>query len=131
MRIVFDTNIFISALILPSSFAEKAILKVIEGSDELIISHDIIDEVLTVLSNKFSRNREALSRTAINLAEIGRIVKPTERIGIFQDEPDNRILECAADGKADAIFTGDKEMLKLGSYKGIKIVTLKDYLAMR
>ena len=131
MRIVFDTNIFISALILPSSSAEKAILKVIEGSDELIISHDIIDEVLTVLSNKFSRNREALSRTAINLAEIGRIVKPTERIGIFQDEPDNRILECATAGKADAIVTGDKEMLKLGKYGGIKIITLKDYLAMR
>ena len=131
MRVVFDTNIFISALILPGSFAEKAILKVIEGSDELIISHDIIDEVLTVLSNKFSRNREALSRTAINLAEIGRIVKPTERIGIFQDEPDNRILECATAGKADAIVTGDKEMLKLGKYGGIKIITLKDYLAMR
>ena len=131
MKIVFDTNIFISALILPGSSAEKAILKVIEGSDELIISHDIIDEVLTVLSNKFSRNREALSRTAINLAEIGRIVKPTERIGIFQDEPDNRILECATAGKADAIVTGDKEMLKLGKYGGIKIITLKDYLAMR
>ena len=131
MKIVFDTNIFISALILPGSSAEKAILKVIEGSDELIISHDIIDEVLTVLSNKFSRNREALSRAAINLAEIGRIVKPTERIGIFQDEPDNRILECATAGKADAIVTGDKEMLKLGKYGGIKIITLKDYLAMR
>src|SRR3989338_6304704 len=131
MRIVFDTNIFISALILPSSFAEKAILKVIEGSDELIISHDIIDEVLTVFSNKFSRNREALSRTAINLAEIGRIVKPTERVGIFQDEPDNRILECATAGKADAIVTGDKEMLKWGSYKERKSISLKDYLAMR
>ncbi|HLA51262.1 MAG TPA: putative toxin-antitoxin system toxin component, PIN family [Thermodesulfobacteriota bacterium] len=131
MRIIFDTNIFISAFILPGSSAEKAILKVIEGPDELIISHDIIDEVLTILSNKFSRNREALSRTAVNLAEIGIIVKPTERINIFQDEPDNRILECAAAGKADAIVTGDKEMLKLGSYKEIKIITLKDYLAMR
>ena len=131
MKIVFDTNIFISALILPGSSAEKAILKVIEGSDELIISHDIIDEVLTVLSNKFSRNREALSRTAVNLAEISRIVKPTERISIFQDEPDNRVLECAAAGKADVIVTGDKEMLKLGTYKEIKIISLKDYLAMR
>ncbi len=131
MRAVFDTNIFISALILPGSSAAKAILKVIEGSDELIISHDIIDEVLTVLSNNFSRNREALSRTAVNLAEIGIIVKPRERISVFQDEPDNRILECAAAGKADAIVTGDKEMLKLGSYKEIKIITLKDYLSMR
>lgn len=131
MRVVFDTNIFISALILPGSSAEKAISKVIEGSDELIISHDIIDEVLTVLSNKFNRNREALSRTAVNLAEIGIIVKPREHISIFQDEPDNRILECAAAGKADAIVTGDKEMLKLGKYGGIRIISLKDYLAMR
>lgn len=106
-------------------------MKVIEGSDELIISHDIIDEVLTVLSNKFNRNREALSRTAVNLAEIGIIVKPGKHISIFQDEPDNRILECAAAGKADAIVTGDREMLKLGKYGGIKIITLKDYLAMR
>src|SRR3989344_4746454 len=131
MKIVFDTNIFISALILPGSSAEKAILKVIEGSDELIISHDIIDEVLTVLSNKFSRNREALSRAAVNLAEIGTIVKPRECISVFQDEPDNRILECATAGKADAIVTGDKEMLKLGKYGGIRIISLKDYLAMR
>lgn len=131
MRVVFDTNIFISALILPGSFAEKAILKVIKGSDELITSHDIIDEVLTVLSNKFNRNIEALSMTAVTLVEIGRIVKPTERISIFQDEPDNRILECAMAGNADAIVTGDKEMLKLGSYQGIKVISLKDYLAMR
>jgi len=72
-----------------------------------------------------------LSRTAVNLAEISRIVKPTERISIFQDEPDNRVLECAAAGKADVIVTGDKEMLKLGTYKEIKIISLKDYLAMR
>ncbi|MBI5874870.1 MAG: putative toxin-antitoxin system toxin component, PIN family [Deltaproteobacteria bacterium] len=130
MRVVFDTNIFISALILPGSSAEKAILKVIKGSDELIISHDIIDEALTVLSNKFSRNREALSRTAVNLAEIGIIVKPRERISVFQDEPDNRILECATAGKADAIVTGDKEMLRLGKYKEIKIISLKDYLVI-
>lgn len=50
---------------------------------------------------------------------------------LLQDESDNRILECATVGKADVIITGDKEMLKLGSYKGIKIITLKDYLAMR
>jgi len=47
---------------------------------------------------------------------------------LLQDETDNKILECATAGKADAIVTGDKEMLKLGSYKGIKIISLKDYL---
>lgn len=128
MRIVFDTNIFISALIIPGSSAENAIMKVIEGTDELIISRDIIDEVLGVLSRKFNRNREALSRVAVNLAEIGAIVMPGEKVSVLQDEPDNRILECALAGRAEIIVTGDKEMLHLKSYKKIKIITLKEYL---
>jgi predicted nucleic acid-binding protein len=52
MRVVFDTNIFISVLVIPGSLAEKAILKIIEGGDILVISKDIIDEVLSVLSSR-------------------------------------------------------------------------------
>ena len=85
-------------------------------------------EILTVLSSKFSRNREALSMTAINLAGIGIIVKPTERINIFQDEPDNRILECAGHIKADYIVTGDKHILGLKKFEDAKIVTLAEFL---
>jgi hypothetical protein len=44
------------------------------------------------------------------------------------DDPDNRILECAAG--ADAIVTGDRAMLALGAYAGARILRLADYLAM-
>ena len=71
MRVVFDTNIFISALIFPGGKAEDAIMSIIHGEDTLVISHDIIDEVLTVLARKFSKDAEALSRVAVNLANIG------------------------------------------------------------
>jgi len=57
MRVVFDTNIFISALVIPGSLAEKAILKIIEGGGILVISKDIINEVLSVLSTKVSRDK--------------------------------------------------------------------------
>ena len=76
MRVVFDTNIFISALAIPGSLAEKAMLKIIEGSDILVISKDIINEVLSVLSSKFCRDREALSHVAVMLSELGGLVKP-------------------------------------------------------
>ena len=56
MRVVFDTNIFISAFVIPESLAEKAILKIIEEEDSLLISEDIIDKVLPVLSSKFGRD---------------------------------------------------------------------------
>jgi len=46
-------------------------------------------------------------------------VKPVKRIHILEDDPDNRVLECALHGKADAIVTGDKEMLKLQKASGL------------
>lgn len=128
MRVVFDTNIFISGLVIPGSLAEKAIFKIIEGKDSLLISKDIINEVLSVLSSKFERDREALSHVAVTLTEIAELVKPSKRVKIFKDEPDNRILECAISGKADFLVTGDKEMLQLREYKGVKIISLKEYL---
>ena len=128
MRVVFDTNIFISAFVIPGSLAEKAILKVIEGEDSLLISKDIIHEVLSVLSLKFGRDREALSHVAVTLTELAEMVKPGKRVKILRDEPDNRILECAIYGEADLLVTGDKEILQQREYKGVKIVSLKEYL---
>ena len=128
MRLVFDTNIFISAFIIPQSKAEKAILRILEGTDSLIISKEIIDEVLSVLAAKFHRDSEAISHTALFLSDLAQIVKPPRKIHILEDEPDNRVLECALQGKSDAIVTGDKEMLKLKEFEGIKIISLKEYL---
>ncbi|HDH01486.1 MAG TPA: putative toxin-antitoxin system toxin component, PIN family [Nitrospirae bacterium] len=128
MRVVFDTNIFISALVISGSQAEKAISRIIEGGDTLIISRAIIDEVLSVLSSKFSRDREAISHVAVYLSDLGEVVSPTKGIRILKDEPDNRILECALSGKVDAIVTGDKEMLNLREHQGVKIISLKAYL---
>jgi uncharacterized protein len=128
MRVVFDTNIFISALIIPRSQAKKAISKIIEGDDILLISKEIINEVLSVLSSKFSRDREELSHVAVVLSELGELITPMKRIGILRDESDNRILECALSGHADVIVTGDKDMLKLGVYKNVRIISLKEYL---
>lgn len=128
MRVVFDTNIFISALLFPESQAEKAVLRIIEGKDTLLLSREIIKEVLSVLSKKFSKDREELSRVAVNLAEIAELIESSKRINILEDESDNRILECATSGNADAIVTGDKEMLKLRKYKNTRIISLKEYI---
>jgi uncharacterized protein len=128
MRVVFDTNIFISALAIPGGVAEKAVARVIEGRDELVISSNIIKEVLSVLSLKFGREREALSHVAVILSELGELVEPKQTINLLKDDPDNRILECATFGKADIIVTGDKAMLRLGEYNRVKIVSLREYM---
>ena len=128
MRVVFDTNIFVSAFVIPGSLAERAILKIVEGKDVLLLSEDILDELLSVLSIRFSRDREEISRVAVFLSEVAERVRTTGEIRALPDEPDNRILECAVSGKADIIVTGDKEMLKVGIYSGTRIIGLNAYL---
>lgn len=130
MKVVFDSNIFISALLFPGGRADAAVAKILDGVDDLVISHPIIEEVLAVLAAKFSREREELSRVAVLLAEMGEIVEPTVRWDVFRDEPDNRILECAVEGRVEAIVTGDKAMLAIGEHEGIRLITLADYLKM-
>ncbi len=127
MKVVFDTNIFISAFVFPGSQAEKSILKILSGDDILLLSKAIIDETLSVLAKKFSYDVEALSHTAVFLSEISELIKPNIKIKVLKDDPDNRILECALSGGADIIVTGDKGLLKLRDYKGIRIVSLKEY----
>lgn len=128
MRAVFDTNIFVSAFAIPGGRADVAILKAAEGEVHLVISRPIIHEVLDVLARKFDRNPEELARVAVYLSELAEVVAPRSRLKVLHDEPDNRILECAVTGKADAIVTGDQAMLQLSEYRGIRILSLKDFL---
>ncbi len=89
MRVVFDTNIYISALVVPGGAAQAAFERILEGQDVLLLSREILDEILSVLSSKFSRDREALSRVAVFLSEISERVKSEKKIRVFQDDPDN------------------------------------------
>jgi len=44
--------------------------------------------------------------------------------------PDNRILECAIHGEADLLITGDKKILQQREYKGVRIISLEEYLEL-
>jgi putative PIN family toxin of toxin-antitoxin system len=128
VRVVFDTNILVSALVFPGSQADEALGRIIDGRDRLLLSKDILDELLGVLARKFSRDREELAKVGVWLDEIAEWVRPTRRITVLAEEADNRILECAIAGTAESVVTGDREMLRLGKYEGIAIVTLWEYL---
>lgn len=128
MRVVFDTNVYVSAFVFPGSRGEEALARTIAGKDRLLISSPILDELLGVLARKFSRDSEELSRIALFLNELAESIDVTHRIGVLPDDPDNRILECAVAGKADSIVTGDKRMLDLGEWQNIPIATLAHYL---
>lgn len=128
MKVVFDTNIYVSALVLPGSRGEEALARIVDGRDRLAISKPILDELLGVLARKFSRHAEELARVAVFLDGLAEMVETAERTWVLSDEPDNRILECALAASADAVVTGDKGMLALGTWRGIEVLTLAAYL---
>ena len=128
MRVVFDTNVLVSALTLPGGRGDEALRRIVAGEDSLALSGSILDELLSVLARKFSHEREELARVAVFLSEVGVFVEPTESLAVLGDEPDNRILECALAADAQIIVTGDRAMLAQGEFQSIRIVSLAEYL---
>lgn len=128
MKVVFDTNILVSALVFPGGSGEAALRRIVEERDQLVISKPVLDELLGVLGRKFARDAEELAHAAVFLSELGILVKPRQKLRVLEDEPDNRILECAVAGRAGAIVTGDKALLSLREYRGVRILSLREYL---
>ena len=128
MKVVFDTNILVSALVFPGGRGEAALQRIVEEKDQLLLSKPILDELLGILGRKFARDAEALSHAAVFLTELSLPIKPRQRLRVVKDDPDNRILECAVAGDAGIIVTGDKALLALREYKGVRVITLREYL---
>ena len=128
MKVVFDTNILVSALVFPGGRADIALRRIIEEKDRLLLSKPILDELLGILARKFSRDAEELAHVAVFLSDLSIVVKPRRKFAILADEPDNRILECAVTGGADAIVTGDKALLELKTFRKVKLLSLRVYL---
>jgi uncharacterized protein len=58
-----------------------------------------------------------------------RVVTPTERAVVESDPDDDRILECAVAAGADTVVSGDTDLLRMGSFRGIRIVRVAAFLA--
>ena len=129
MRVVFDTNVLVAALVFPGGRGEAALRRVVEETDQLLLSKPILDELLGVLARKFARDAEELAHVAVFLGELATMVAPRRRLRVVSDEPDNRILECAEAGRAQAIVTGDRALLTLKNHGGVRILSLAEYLA--
>jgi len=131
MRVVIDTNIFIS------SFFGGNPRKVIDcwknSKIVLCLSGVILEEYVDVLRRLgFGGEKEldellSLFKKGFNI----HFTRKTPKIDAVKDDPDdNKFIECAVALKADYIISGDKELLKIGRYKKIKILKPLDFLKL-
>jgi len=128
LRVVFDTNIFISAFAIPGGKAEEAFLLGLKGKFTLCSSIPILTETARKLKGKFGWDEDRIIHLLTMIAGSATIVEPRSHLHLLTDEPDNRILECSVEAKADFIVTGDKHLLSLKSFKTVEILTLSDFL---
>ena len=125
---VFDTNIFISAFVIPGGKAEEAFLNVLKGNFHLFSSIAILTETAQKLREKFGWPEDKIERFLKLIGRVASIEVIHPHLHLLADEPDNRILECAIEAKADFIVTGDKHLLSLRHFQDIRIVRLSDFL---
>lgn len=130
VKVVFDTNIYISAFVIPGGNAEKAYLHAMDGNFELCTSIAILTELARKLDEKFGWEKEKIEQLITSISNLANTFKTSPRLKVLSDDPDNRILECALDATAEFIVTGDKHLLNLTRYQDIEIIKLSAFLAM-
>lgn len=128
-KVVPDTNVFISALLfggVPFQIIELAREKKIA----LLTSSDILYELASVLQVKFKYPRKMALDIISEIKRLSGVVFTKTKIDeIKRDPADNKILECAFDGKADYIVTGDKKHIRpLNQYRGIRIRLPQEFI---
>lgn len=128
MRVVFDTNIFISAFIVPGSQGERAFLLARRNCFALCTSVAILTETARKLREKFAQSEKDIKEALKLISRSAEVLKPEVEVDLLEDTPDNRILECAAAARADLVVTGDRHLLALKKFEGIPIVRLVDLL---
>ncbi|MBI2652155.1 putative toxin-antitoxin system toxin component, PIN family [Candidatus Woesearchaeota archaeon] len=135
MKITADTNILISATFwYGDSFK---IIKLVERKIiNLILSKNIIQEYSEVLKydelQSKIKNKNLYTRyTLQKIISFSEIIEPKEKVNIImEDTDDNKVLECAKEGKAEYIITNDNHLLKLKEFGGIKIITPAEFLRL-
>ncbi len=131
MRIVVDTNILISALGWKGN-EYNLVRKVFQRELDISISPELLDEFRGVASrSKLGFSSEAIEEFVDVLIRLADVVVPKRKVSVIEGDPaDNRVLECALASKADLLVSGDRHLLKLGEYKGIRIVSARQAMTL-
>lgn len=130
-RFVFDTNVVISALLLPHSLARQALDRAL-AVGEILVSPETVAELSRVLQRKsFAKyvteeERIEFLRALVNESVLIEVENP---IVACRDPKDDMFLSLAVSGRATCIVSGDEDLLVLHPFQGIAIVSPRDFLA--
>ena len=129
LKVVVDTNVYISLFLYPERPIFQVLQRAGKGQYQLLTSPAIIQELGRVMREDFEVADKERIRLLKQITAVAEIITPTTALTVITDDPpDNRILECALDGKAALIISGDYHLRRLKAYQGIPIIRPTDFL---
>jgi putative PIN family toxin of toxin-antitoxin system len=128
MRVVLDTNVLISMIL--GGVVGELVDEWDARQFQVVTSTDIVAEYATVLARpKFGLSPDIVEAIVGYIQRNVEFVVPVERIALISDDPkDNMFLECADAGQVEYIVSGDPDLVKLGAFRGIPIITPRAFL---
>ena len=132
-RFVFDANVLVSASLFKGSAPDQA-LRFAFDTGEILLSTDTILELRDVFARpKFDRYLPVEERNEFLVKLIRRSVltEVTETVAVCRDPRDDKYLALAVAGSANAVISGDADLLTLHSFQGIPILSPAEFLASR
>ena len=129
LEVVLDTNVYFSAFISPRGTPFQVWKKAVERKYVLLISPMMMAELADVLRLDLEWPESEIVARLKLIVRVAKIVEPRIALQVVADDPDDdRILECAVEGKADLIVSGDRHLTRLRAFQGIAIVRPADFL---
>ena len=127
-KVVLDTNVVISSVIRAQGAEARIFDLSINRVFELYASQPILNEYKNVLARpKFGLSANQVSSTKSLIASSSALVRPTRKLKVCLDEPDNRFLECAESAKANYLVTGNKRDFPK-QWKNTRVVNARELL---
>lgn len=132
MRVVIDTNVFVSGIFWEGNFCSQIIDKWKNGEFVLVSSVEILGEFVRTMRNfKIQMPEDMIEEWRNLIFENSVMVEPTARVDVVEDDPDdNKFLEAGVAGRVDFVVSQDKHLLGVGSFRGIRIIGTEDFLGL-
>ncbi|HXP88080.1 MAG TPA: putative toxin-antitoxin system toxin component, PIN family [Bryobacteraceae bacterium] len=129
IRATLDTSVFVSALNF-GGIPNEILTRCEADESTLCLSRSIIDELHRVLREGFEWSEEDLAEALDSILALAEIVEPTRTVTASRDPNDDHVLACALEAKVAVVVTGDNDLLSLGEFEGVRIVTPRQFIEL-
>ena len=131
LKVVLDTNIYISSFYWKLGNPNKIIDKAIDKKIEVFVSDEILIEIRKILVRDFKESDESIDSKINFVLGFANLIDVNDIINLVkEDEDDNKIVECALSANTDYIVSGDAHLLNLKEHNGIKIVSPAEFMRL-